>query len=375
MQGEGETLFKRKKINRGDSEYVDAKLTAHEQDTEIVGYGALERFQRAISRMTTDAITRTEQEKDTLWDTLEPDRSVLLDNLKNNPNCQAAVANLLSRAVMAPHISKYLYRNPDLAEVEEFARSIREKTFDLDVFVSILAMHVRETEAAVGKLEMLIPRWQQELIESTEQAIKNGFLPSDTDVEEIKQRLHETKIIGKDPFRHGDHAIAGSAAAFVIRIDLSARERNQRKTFFHETGHGMISGRNEVTYPISDNEIGYALRKSGVRLYSLKDREHWTSTLGWLDEALTEEIGSYLAGEEPESYPEERKLLQELKDAGIPWNVFTEAYQENYNDGPKGAQKLPKMKELYRQIYLHRSRVWVREQDKAFEARQHEATE
>ena len=174
------------------------------------------------------------------------------------------------------------------------------------------------------------------------EAVREGWLPLEEG--EFAKRAIEAPITIRDMF---DSTLTKSPASHsdyrgIEVSNLQTKDQVQRSVM-HELMHsvsGMHLEKSEGSTHVSEKRVGFSMDKKGK------------SRLVWLNEAMTERMTKKLLGEDPgattkdDGYVFEQKKLQEMIDAGVPEEMFANAYFENRD--PDNTQ--PEARKLYRKI-------------------------
>jgi len=218
-------------------------------------------------------------------------------------------------------------------------------------YIKWLEFHVGEELRRYEDCQRRIPEWQDRF---RERLSRYGV-----DSELVDRRITETRVTFFDyveamSLKGEDYYVGGD---FSDRLSL-ARVRSfepfyeQERIYSHELLHAT-SGRALIHQPgnltnreeIINQRVGLEFKPANNHPYLFR----------WLNEAITEDLNKEMMGnsELDSSYREERHLLQLLCTFGsteVPVSVFREAYFENYDPDDPTGERVPKYKELQRQL-------------------------
>lgn len=180
------------------------------------------------------------------------------------------------------------------------------------------------------------------------EGIRSGYLPVDPN--QLELRMGETRVYLADSLQVVNH-LDGDYSPYtgIVRIVHNEDKEKQNKFIFHEMVH-VISGQTllKKNKKIPDDMplmSDINIQRNGLGFYTtnIGDRR-----FVWLNEGVTEDIAVHLSQREDGAYQQERTMLANLIEAGIPRETIYEAYFENYN--PDSKEKILAWKELTRKI-------------------------
>ncbi len=248
-------------------------------------------------------------------------------------------------------------REPALKERLISLRGVAEGDFTPEIISDLLEGGAIDDELLLGIFENHIKIFKIKEAEFKERAddfkkdftreavklIDDGYLTLSQD--DLARRIEDTPIILTD----GVNDKYASYRDWVVRISTTVKEQDQRHAVFHELVHAVVGGRILKETKFEGFESGNLIEtKSGLSIKTKFERTGGLSKRKFnaLNEAVTEEIAIKLSGSGG-SYVEERfnllKLINE-NGAGIPEEVFIEAYCENFD--PENPHRMPAWKRL-----------------------------
>src|SRR3989344_320191 len=215
---------------------------------------------------------------------------------------------------------------------------------------------------------------KENFLAQVENAVADGFLSENTDLEKVKKRLEYTVVQLLDPVvqGHGTFGISrGEQGIVLIHPDAIAQGAEAlRHIVFHELVHDAIAGL-AVAVKITSNDepTEVDFKKCGVRFNLRKTYPKRDATwLNNMNEGITEKIALHLSGhEDAHAYGMERAYVDHLTGKEIPFKLFVEAYQEEYRVNQPGI-RVPRLQELLNKIREVKGDKWLKDVYKPEEA-------
>lgn len=212
-------------------------------------------------------------------------------------------------------------------------------------YVRILKHHNDLFKKKVGDFELRKPEYQENLLKRLREA---SYIPS-----HVKQladgRLKDTIFTLEDALtatleeRFGSFSIVNGKVSIAEQVPKDLEEH----VFTHEALHAL-SGRTIIVRRFDGDPYGAVEhQRVGLRIYEFGKFENFR----WLNEAITEELTlGLLEKEESKIYFAERYLMKLLGTNGsavIPFELFVNAYFEDYDPSKPPGERIPEWKKLY----------------------------
>lgn len=231
-------------------------------------------------------------------------------------------------------------------EVVKLGKAFITGKVDGDLLEEMLIWHIENIERTRGE----VPRWRERFMENLDEAIKFQKLPLQRDFAE--NRLARTKVWVIDPvlFRTADNLAEGGIydpSEEEMRLFASPAS-DLEHTYAHEAIH-VLSGMTILRQKgkgIRIQRVGLGFQMSGSRSSEEGVQKPIPDRLGWLNEAITEEISQSLVPRMfgDESYVNECRLLQDLYRMGLSQHILYAAYFENRDVDAEIGKQLPAWK-------------------------------
>ncbi|MAE68818.1 hypothetical protein CL635_03365 [bacterium] len=230
---------------------------------------------------------------------------------------------------------------------EQVTEGLRNKQLGVECFQKMLKVHVAEFHRKAEGVESIIEKYREEFLVIARAAVKNGYLP--TSEEKLLSRLEGIPSRVFDTLE-GAHVAEEEDGAISLNIDIPSEAI--RHVVYHELVHA-IAGKSIATYQEKEITMTHE-QKHGLKLRVEAPGEHIiTGRFSWLDEAVTEETALHLLGEREDEvgdYQFERLFLKSMIDAGVPEELFRNAYFEDYDTEADPGQRMPAWHALAKKI-------------------------
>ena len=281
-------------------------------------------------------------------------------------------AQTLKNKIVAEKFAS-LAKSPNVSPSEVIGM-LKENRVDDDLFADMVRSYQGQHREREQELKERFEILKENFLAQVENAVADGFLSENTDLEKVKKRLEYTVVQLLDPVvqGHGTFGISrGEQGIVLIHPDAIAQGAEAlRHIVFHELVHDAIAGL-AVAVKITSNDepTEVDFKKCGVRFNLRKTYPKRDATwLNNMNEGITEKIALHLSGhEDAHAYGMERAYVDHLTGKEIPFKLFVEAYQEEYRVNQPGI-RVPRLQELLNKIREVKGDKWLKDVYKPEEA-------
>lgn len=224
---------------------------------------------------------------------------------------------------------------------------------DKPIFTKILSHHIQEEERREKKLIEIAKDFRKRFITIFQQSDYASLVPEQI----LHERLDNLEVTVLDGLTASFQEVSGDydAHAHAIRIASNLSKEFIWCVYVHEALHAL-SGKTEIIdfskeFPdlltSLDTKVGLDLSTKSTLIYSETNIKQ--PHLIWLNEAMTESVTmSLVGGKDMRIYKYERDLLDLLvSTGGIPRDVITKAYFENFEGERLPNHPTPALKQLF----------------------------
>lgn len=228
-----------------------------------------------------------------------------------------------------------------------------------DIFVEMLLNHVENFQGRWRTFEKNVPALKKDFHERMTTASKEGIFSIDSTI--LEERIRDTKAELADALYASLEEYYGAFKVDSNKVLLAShivKKKNlTKKVFIHEMLHA-VSGRTIIGSNLGSKNYEVWVVTGHQRVGTDFEGEFIAKPrFEWMNEAITERLTEKLADQKEkgkwESYKSEQRLLQLLQENGtqqIPDKVFFDAYFENLDPKAPPEKRIPKWRELRKQI-------------------------
>jgi len=295
----------------------------------------IEQSRAAIARVKDSAYIQSENEE--IEDCFKSIRAKLL--MKSNSDVPYVRAGF-------KHFFRVAGEDGELGDASELQTKFSSGSTTNSQFEQMVRKYVEKFNAKERILKeissVILEKFKLRAVE----AIKNGSLPISEELLNDRLKNLEIKLVDamSVPF------LGQASQQYGIQISSEFNNEELEHMLFHELVH-ILDG-TTIIKANKSSEIRYDInhQKAGLLFIDYKNNR---AIFEWLYEAVTEEIGSELAGDKPTHYPRERAMLQDLYKKGLSKEILYAAYFENYGGKTKpgsGETPIPQWKNLVKNL-------------------------